>query len=104
MSWLAADGFPLDVFAQYGVLGALVLGFVTGWIAPGYQLKREQEENQRLRVLIEDRVIPAVEQSSSAMQKASEALDRSLDVLTDNQRRVLQHWQDTSTQTQQRRL
>lgn len=100
MIWLAADGsFPVDAFTQYGVLGALVVSFVTGWIAPGYLLKREQEETQRLRELIEERVIPAVEQSSAAMAKAAEALDRSLDVLTDNQRQAIQQFQQsTSTQ------
>lgn len=78
-------GVPVDVFAQYGILGALVIGFLTGWISPGYLLKREQEETARLRALIEDRVIPAVEESSAALKASGESVDKALSVLQEHQ-------------------
>lgn len=79
------EGVPVDVFAQYGILGALVIGFLTGWISPGYLLKREQTENDRLRKLIEERTIPAVEESSAALRASSESLDKALATLQDHQ-------------------
>jgi len=79
------EGIPVDVFAQYGILGALVIGFLTGWISPGYLLKREQTENDRLRKLIEERVIPAVEDSSKALKASGESVDKALTVLHEHQ-------------------
>ena len=51
---------PISAILQYGVLGIIVVLFVFGQIAPGYALKREQAENDRLRKLIEDDVLPAM--------------------------------------------
>ena len=86
----AADGTapqsPLDYFLQYGVLGLVLIGFVTGWIVPGYQAKQLLEENKRLTALVEGKVFPMLEttgttldKASSAMEKATTAFERALD-------------------------
>lgn len=75
-----------DLFLQYGVLGLLVVGFVTGWIVPGYQAKQLLEENRRLTALVEGKVFPLLEttgqtfdKAASAMEKATAAFERSID-------------------------
>lgn len=64
-------------FLQYGVLGLVVVGFVTGWIVPGYHAKNLTQENARLTALFEERVIPLLEQSSTALDRAAQAMDTS---------------------------
>lgn len=60
--------------AQYGVLGLVVLAFITGKIVPGYVYERRVEEhhaamqeNARLEETIKERVIPALLKSTEVM-------------------------------------
>jgi hypothetical protein len=69
-------------FVQYGVLGLVVIGFLTGWIVPGPTAKQLLSENQRLSALVE-KVIPVavtyaatMEKSNAALEKAAEAIER----------------------------
>jgi hypothetical protein len=69
--------FPLGSLLQYGVLGLVVIGFISGWIVPGPQAKALAAENARLSALIEGRLFPMIEQSASTMEKAAIALENS---------------------------
>lgn len=81
---LAQTAEPNDwtSLAQYGVLGLVVLGFILGKIVPGYvyerrleEAERKDEEIQRLRVSIEERVIPALIKSTEALADAASLLE-----------------------------
>lgn len=83
----AAVGNPSwDSLVQYGVLGLVVLGFITGHIVPGHHAKQLLEENKRLSSLIEGKLLPmsetyaaTLEKSANVMEKATEALERKID-------------------------
>ena len=72
----------IESFLQYGVLGLVVIGFLTGWIVPGPQAKQLISENQRLTALLEKEVIPmsatfaaTMDRSNSALEKAALAME-----------------------------
>lgn len=79
---LAADatsgGIDVNIFAQYGVLGVAV--FALGWFAKGAYANavargdRLEEDNRRLNQAIQDRVIPALTESTLAAQEATRVL------------------------------
>lgn len=79
---IAADS-ATDVgqFLQYGVLGLVVVGFITGWIVPGYQAKNMAAENARLLGLFENKLFPLIESSAEALGRASVAMEKSADAL-----------------------
>lgn len=90
---LAAAGTPtagvdLNVFAQYGLLGAIAAGLI--WFAKGaHQRERDrvdalEAENKRLNGIIQDRVIPA-------LTSATRAAEESADLLNAMQREREQH-------------
>lgn len=72
---------PADYFQQYGVLGAVVIAIIFGWLVPGWYVKHLTEENRRLTLLLEEKVIPmtstyadTVKQSTEALEKAAQAI------------------------------
>lgn len=74
--WAQAGGGvdPLSAFATYGPLGLMVVGFLSGAIVPGTMYRKAEAENERLRKLIEDRVLPLVENSSRVTEAAMDVL------------------------------
>lgn len=61
-------------FAQYGVLGLVVLAFIFGKIVPGYVYERRvtehyaaMEQNKQLEETIRERILPALIKSSDVM-------------------------------------
>lgn len=56
--WATEIG-PAD-WAQAGVLGLVVVGFITGQIVPGWLFKNERAERERLSKVSEDKVLPAL--------------------------------------------
>lgn len=76
-----AAGGDVTSFLQYGVLGLVVLGFITGWIVPGPQAKALAAENTRLSAVIEGKLFPMLEQYASTMERAASALERSAEAL-----------------------
>lgn len=70
----AGDPTGLTGYLAYGPLGLMVLGFLTGQIVPGRTAKRAEDENDRLRRLIEDRVLPLVQENTKVTEKAIEVL------------------------------
>lgn len=68
-------------FIQWGILGLVLLLIVVGKLAPGWvvdQLRSDlaelKAENAALRQSIEERVIPALEKSTTALAAAASAL------------------------------
>jgi fructose-specific phosphotransferase system IIC component len=72
----AVSGTSIETFLQYGVLGLVVIGFLTGWIVPGPQAKLLISENARLQGLIEEKVIPLTATYSSTMERSNVALEK----------------------------
>lgn len=72
---------PLTNLIQYGVLGMVVLGFITGWIVPGPQAKQLIEENKRLNALIESRFLPMSEQYAATLERSAIVMDKATDAL-----------------------
>lgn len=72
----SAGGSPVESFLQYGVLGLVVVGFLTEWIVPGSTAKKLAAENQRLQQLIEDKVLPVTATYSSTLERSSAALEK----------------------------
>lgn len=72
---------PLTNLIQYGVLGMVVLGFITGWIVPGPQAKQLIEENKRLNTLIETRFLPMSEQYAATLERSAIVMDKATDAL-----------------------
>jgi len=77
-------GNPVEYLLQYGPLGLVVIGFLTGWIVPGYHAKSLEAENRRLTALFEGKLLPMIEtngatldRANSAMEKSAAALERS---------------------------
>lgn len=67
---------PADVFLQYGVLGLIVIGFLTGQIVPGIQAKQLLADNQRLTALVEGKLFPMMESTNSTMERTAGAMEK----------------------------
>lgn len=61
-------------YTSYGVLGLTVVGFLTGKLVPGWLYKKSEEENERLRKLIDDKVYPLIEANTRINEKATEVM------------------------------
>ncbi len=70
----AASGDALSALTSYGPLGVFVIGILTKQIVPGWLYTRTENENDRLRTLIDDKVYPALESSTRATEKAAEVM------------------------------
>lgn len=73
-------------FAQYGVLGLIVLGFIFGKIAPGYLLDRAENKIAEKDALIEKMRIAMEEKTVPALIRCTEALVEATDVLAQRRR------------------
>lgn len=92
LSDVTSPASPLDSLVQYGPLGLMVLGFITGWIVPGPMARRLEAENARLTRLIEDKLLPMTETYGSTLQRTAEANDATATAmvrLTDTMERLL---------------
>lgn len=67
---LADAGTSLTNPAIWGPGAALVAAFIAKVVVPGWLYTRSEKENDRLRLLIEDRVIPALEKSNDVLAQA----------------------------------
>lgn len=77
----ASDPSNAINFAQYGVLGLIVLGFIFGRIAPGYLLDRAEAKIaekdaliEKMRMAMEDKIVPALIRSTEALAEATDVL------------------------------
>jgi hypothetical protein len=61
-------------YLTYGPLGLIVIGFVTGQIVTGKQAKRLEDENDRMRKLLEEKVIPLVQENTRVTEEAIRVL------------------------------
>lgn len=81
--WLsAADPDPLASLTQYGPLGLMVLGFLTGWIVPGPTAKAQAAEITRLQTLFEHEVLPMAKTYAETMGQVTTVLEKVLVALT----------------------
>lgn len=75
---VTGGAIDFSVFAQYGVLGIIAAMLI--WFARGaHQRERDradrmEEENKRLNTLIVERVIPALESATRAIEEAVDLL------------------------------
>ena len=69
---------PWLSLTQYGPLGLMVLGFVTGWIVPGPQAKAQALEIARLQALFEDQVLPMASEYARTMAEATRVLEKAI--------------------------
>jgi hypothetical protein len=69
---ILADSGGTDITnpAIWGPGAALVAGFIAKIVVPGWLYTKSEKENDRLRLLIEDRVIPALEKSNDVLAAA----------------------------------
>jgi hypothetical protein len=72
---------PVLTLINYGVLGIVVVGFVTGWIAPGPQVKQLVRENERLNLLITGTLLPIIEKVTLVMDQTTSATKRQTEVV-----------------------
>ena len=72
---------PFGALLQYGVLGLVVVGFITGWIVPGYQAKQVVADNQRLTALIEGKLLPMIETNAAALERATGVMEKATSAL-----------------------
>lgn len=72
---------PIANLLQYGVLGLVVVGFMSRWIVTGAEAKALSAENTRLAGVIEGQLFPMLEQYGATMEKAAAALERAADVM-----------------------
>lgn len=77
----SAAASPFESFLQYGVLGAVVIGFLTEWIVPGSTAKKYRDEATRLQAIVEEKVLPVtatygttLERTNIALEKAGQAM------------------------------
>lgn len=77
----ASDPSSAISFAQYGVLGLVVLGFIFGKIAPGYLLDRAEAKIAEKDALIEKMRMAMEEKTVPALIRCTEALIEATDVL-----------------------
>lgn len=77
----AGTAEPIASLLQYGVLGLVVVGFITGWIVPGPTAKALAVENARLSALIEGKLFPMLEQYAANQEKSASALERSAEAM-----------------------
>lgn len=78
---VATDPSSALNFAQYGVLGLIVLGFIFGKIAPGYLLDRAETKIaekdaliEKMRMAMEDKTVPALIRCTEALVEATDVL------------------------------
>lgn len=77
----ASDPSSAINFAQYGVLGVLVVAFIFGKIAPGYLLDRAEAKLaekdaliEKMRVAMEEKTVPALIRSTEALAAVADLL------------------------------
>jgi len=73
---------PWLSLTQYGPLGLMVLGFITGWIVPGPAVKAKDAEIRRLQSLFEDQVVPMTQTYATTMAQTTEVLKEITPVLS----------------------
>lgn len=68
-------------FAQYGVLGLIVLGFITGKIVAGYLLDRAEARLaerdaviEKMRMSMEEKTVPALIRSTETLAEVADLL------------------------------
>ncbi len=83
----SVPGDPTGGLLSYGVLGLLVIAFLTGQIVPGILYKRTEKENDRLRALIDEKVYPMVEASTSASREAQVTMREVIKALAETEDR-----------------
>lgn len=66
---------------QYGPLGLIVIGFLTGWIVPGPQVKSKDAEIKRLQSLFEDQVVPMTQTYATTMAGTTKTLEQVAPIL-----------------------
>lgn len=85
MVWVIAQegGGDFATFAQYGVLGLVVLAMIFGKLVPGYiyerrveEIRQLQSEVAELRHTIEEKVIPALIRSTDVLAQYVEQKGR----------------------------
>lgn len=65
---------PYSLLLGFGPLGLMVIGFITGWIVPGHQLRKSEAEVARLQSLFDDQVFPMAQTYASTMATATQVL------------------------------
>lgn len=72
---------PVTTLLQYGPLGIIVIGFATGWVAPGTQVKQLLAENTRLNLLITGTLLPLMEKVTLVMEQSTSATKSQTEVV-----------------------
>lgn len=83
---MLAQTTEIPAWAQYGILGFIILGFLTQQIVPGWHYKRQEQELQQLKQentklvkLILDtqaQTLPALQEGTIALREAQRELRR----------------------------
>lgn len=65
-----------DRLIQFGVLGIMVVLFLTGWIVTGSQYKRVLAENEAMKQLLVTDVIPLLEKTGKRLEDNTDIIKR----------------------------
>lgn len=82
---------PIGTLLAYGPLGIMVIGFITGWIAPGTQVKQLLAENARLNLIITGTMLPILEKVTLVMDQATSATKTNTEVV-ESVRQEMHDW------------
>jgi hypothetical protein len=85
--WIAAQADPV-LFAQYGILGIVVIGFVSGWLWAKPSVDRLQRDLDVAIQRLDERnrfdrevVVPAITSNSNQLEEVAEVIKANADVM-----------------------
>jgi len=67
-----------DRLLNFGVLGIVVILFITGWIVTGTQYKRLDQKHEELQQVFHETVIPLLERTTHALENNTEVMKQLL--------------------------
>jgi hypothetical protein len=87
LMWIAAGTDPL-LFAQYGILGVVVIGFISGWLWAKPSVDRLQRDLDVAIQRLDERnrfdrevVVPAITSNSDQLEEVVEVIKANADVM-----------------------
>jgi len=72
---------PFGIILDYGLIGAILILFLIGWIVPKKTVDQKDAEILRLQHLFTDEVIPMVKTYTETMTKVTSNLEESTEAL-----------------------
>lgn len=68
-----------DRLLNFGVLGIVVILFVTGWIVTGAQYKKLDQKHEELQQFFQETVVPLLERSTKALENNTRVMKSAIE-------------------------